>query len=243
MKSLRQMLAIVLMTLSLSGCDMELYSGLSEGGANQMLALLMLHQINAEKQIEKSGMVGLTVDKRQFINAVELLRQNGFPRQRFITVDELFPANQLVTSPTQEQAKMVFLKEQQLENMLSHMDGVIHADVTVAMPMSVDGKNPLPHTASVFIKYSPEVNLQSYQSQIKGLVRDAVPGIDYAKISVVMQPANYRFSASEAEQQQGPQTTVQWLLRHVGMVQNMVGVAFISLIVLMFVGWFYSRRR
>ncbi len=85
-------------------------------------------------------MVGLTVDKRQFINAVELLRQNGFPRQRFITVDELFPANQLVTSPTQEQAKMVFLKEQQLENMLSHMDGVIHADVTVAMPMSVDGK-------------------------------------------------------------------------------------------------------
>lgn len=168
MKSLRQMLAIVLMTLSLSGCDMELYSGLSEGEANQMLALLMLHQINAEKQIEKSGMVGLTVDKRQFINAVELLRQNGFPRQRFITVDELFPANQLVTSPTQEQAKMVFLKEQQLENMLSHMDGVIHADVTVAMPMSVDGKNPLPHTASVFIKYSPEVNLQSYQSQIKG---------------------------------------------------------------------------
>lgn len=154
-----------------------------------------------------------------------------------------FPANQLVTSPTQEQAKMVFLKEQQLENMLSHMDGVIHADVTVAMPMSVDGKNPLPHTASVFIKYSPEVNLQSYQSQIKGLVRDAVPGIDYAKISVVMQPANYRFSASEAEQQQGPQTTVQWLLRHVGMVQNMVGVAFISLIVLMFVGWFYYRRR
>lgn len=70
---------------------MELYSGLSEGEANQMLALLMLHQINAEKQIEKSGMVGLTVDKRQFINAVELLRQNGFPRQRFITVDELFP--------------------------------------------------------------------------------------------------------------------------------------------------------
>ncbi len=48
-----------------------------------MLALLMLHQINAEKQIEKSGMVGLTVDKRQFINAVELLRQNGFPPTAF----------------------------------------------------------------------------------------------------------------------------------------------------------------
>ncbi len=58
MKSLRQMLAIVLMTLSLSGCDMELYSGLSEGEANQMLALLMLHQINAENRSKRAGWWG-----------------------------------------------------------------------------------------------------------------------------------------------------------------------------------------
>lgn len=242
MRPVRQMLAIVLVTLVLTGCNMELYSGLSEGEANQMLALLMLNQINAEKKAEKGGTVGLTVDKRQFINAVELLRQHGFPRQRFIKVDELFPANQLVTSPAQEQAKMVFLKEQQLENMLSHMDGVIHADVTVAMPAPTDGKNSAPHAASVFIKYSPEVNLQSYQSQIKSLVRDAVPGIDYAQISVVMQPANYRFSASASPQQQGSHTLVQWLLRHGTAVQIVIGTVFILLIALIFMGWSRYQR-
>ncbi|WP_145515804.1 EscJ/YscJ/HrcJ family type III secretion inner membrane ring protein SsaJ [Yersinia aleksiciae] len=242
MRQLRCMVAISLIVVSLSGCGMELYSGLSEGEANQMLALLMLHQIKAEKQPEKGGTVGLSVDKSQFINAVELLRQNGFPRQQFATVDQLFPSNQLVTSPGQEQAKMVYLKEQQLEGMLSHMEGVIHADVTIAMPAPTDGKSSVPHAASVFIKYSPEVNLQSYQPQIKNLIRDAVPGIDYAQISVVMQPANYRFSTAP-QQQHGVGVGLQWLLRHGGTVQIVLGSLLILLVGLSTAGLVRYLRR
>ncbi|MDN0125103.1 type III secretion inner membrane ring lipoprotein SctJ [Yersinia aleksiciae] len=242
MRQLRRMVAISLIVVSLSGCGMALYSGLSEGEANQMLALLMLHQIKAEKQPEKGGTVGLSVDKSQFINAVELLRQNGFPRQQFATVDQLFPSNQLVTSPGQEQAKMVYLKEQQLESMLSHMEGVIHADVTIAMPAPTDGKSSVPHAASVYIKYSPEVNLQSYQPQIKNLIRDAVPGIDYAQISVVMQPANYRFSAAPP-QQSGVGVGLQWLLRHGGTVQIVLGSLLILLVGLSTAGLVRYLRR
>ncbi|MGE4802537.1 type III secretion system inner membrane ring lipoprotein SctJ [Yersinia hibernica] len=223
-------LALFLMVMSLSGCGMELYSGLAEGEANQMLALLMLHQIKAEKQPEKGGTVGLNVDKSQFIDAVELLRQNGFPRQKFATVDELFPSNQLVTSPGQEQAKMVYLKEQQLESMLSHMDGVIQADVTIAMPAPTDGKSSVPHAASVLIKYSPEVNLLSYQPQIKNLIRDAIPGIDLSQISVVMQPTNYRFSAPAIAQQSHSEAALQWLLRHAATLQIAVGLLLVLLV-------------
>jgi type III secretion protein J len=232
MKRLPRAVATLLVVISLSGCGMDLYSGLSEGEANQMLALLMLHQIKAEKQFEKGGTVGLSVDKSQFINAVELLRQHGFPRQRFTTVDELFPSNQLVTSPGQEQAKMVYLKEQQLESMLSHMEGVIHADVTIAMPAPTDGKNSVPQAASVFIKYSPEVNLQSYQPQIKNLIRDGIPGIDYSQISVVMQPANYRFSTAAQPQQNQAEASLQWLLRHARAVQIALGLLLALLAVL-----------
>lgn len=230
MKQMQRMIALLLIVFSLSGCGIALYSGLSEGEANQMLALLMLHQIKAEKQPEKGGTVGLSVDKSQFINAVELLRQHGFPRQRFTSVDELFPPNQLVTSPGQEQAKMVYLKEQQLESMLSHMDGVIRADVTIAMPAPTDGKSSVPHAASVFIKYSPEVNLLSYQSQIKNLIRDGIPGIDYSQISVVMQPANYRFSASAPQQPSHAAASLQWLLRHAGAVQIALGLLLVLLV-------------
>ncbi|CNI25053.1 EscJ/YscJ/HrcJ family type III secretion inner membrane ring protein SsaJ [Yersinia pekkanenii] len=243
MKQMRRTALLLLVVVSLSGCGIALYSGLSEGEANQMLALLMLHQIKAEKQSEKGGTVGLSVDKSQFINAVELLRQNGFPRQRFVTVDELFPSNQLVTSPGQEQIKMVYLKEQQLESMLSHMDGVIHADVTIAMPAPTDGKSSVPHAASVFIKYSPEVNLQSYQPQIKNLIRDGIPGIDYSQISVVMQPANYRFSATASQQQTGAEMSLQWLLRHAGTIQIAVGGVLVLLAGLSMAGLLRYLRR
>lgn len=230
MKRVQRLIALLLVVMSLSGCGMELYSGLSEGEANQMLALLMLHQIKAEKQSEKGGTVALNVDKSQFINAVELLRQHGFPRQRFASVDELFPSNQLVTSPGQEQAKMVYLKEQQLESMLSHMDGVIQADVTIAMPAPTDGKSSVPHAASVFIKYSPEVNLLSYQPQIKNLIRDGIPGIDFSQISVVMQPTNYRFSAPATQQQSHSEAALQWLLRHAATLQIVLGLLLVLLV-------------
>lgn len=230
MKHVLRTMALLLLVISLSGCGMALYSGLSEEEANQMLALLMLHQIKAEKQAEKGGTVGLSVDKSQFINAVELLRQNGFPRQKFATVDELFPSNQLVTSPGQEQAKMVYLKEQQLESMLSHMDGVIRANVSIAMPAPTDGKNSVPNAASVFIKYSPEVNLLSYQTQIKNLIHDGIPGINYSQISVVMQSANFRFSATTATTQSRSQASVQWLLRHAGTLQIVLGLLLALLI-------------
>ncbi|CNI63408.1 MULTISPECIES: EscJ/YscJ/HrcJ family type III secretion inner membrane ring protein SsaJ [Yersinia] len=243
MKQMRRMIAFLLVVFSLSGCGMDLYTGLSEGEANQMLALLMLHQIKAEKQPEKGGTVGLSVDKSQFINAVELLRQHGFPRQRFASVDELFPSNQLVTSPGQEQAKMVYLKEQQLESMLSHMDGVIRADVTIAMPAPTDGKSSVPHAASVFIKYSPEVNLLSYQPQIKNLIRDGIPGIDYSQISVVMQPTNYRFTASTPQQQSRAEVSLQWLLRHAGTLQIVLGLLLAGLVGLSAVCWLRYLRR
>ncbi|EEP90474.1 Type III secretion system apparatus lipoprotein [Yersinia kristensenii ATCC 33638] len=55
---MRRTVALLLVVMSLSGCGMELYSGLSEGEANQMLALLMLNQIKAEKRPRKAAPSG-----------------------------------------------------------------------------------------------------------------------------------------------------------------------------------------
>mgnify|MGYP003610053991 CR=1 FL=1 len=138
---------------------------------------------------------------------------------------------------------MVYLKEQQLESMLSHMDGVIRADVTIAMPAPTDGKSSVPHAASVFIKYSPEVNLLSYQPQIKNLIRDGIPGIDYSQISVVMQPTNYRFTASTPQQQSRAEVSLQWLLRHAGTLQIVLGLLLAGLVGLSAVCWLRYLRR
>ena len=118
-------LALV-MALLLTGCKVELYQNLPQSEANQMVALLMLNHIDASSETDaKTGKVTLKIEKDQFINAVELLRQNGYPKAEYVGIEQLFPSGQLVSSPAQEDAKMSYLKEQQLERTLSSMDGVI----------------------------------------------------------------------------------------------------------------------
>lgn len=184
---------IGVLVLMLSGCKVELYSELSEADANQMLALLLLRNIDASKEITKGGLVTIKVDKTQFINAVELLRQEGLPRKKIATLEDLFPSGQLVTSPVQEHAKIIYLKEQQLEKMLQAMDGVIIAQVSIGEGISQNPREVPKPSASVFIKYSPERNLLNRETAIKSLIFNSVPNLLSENISIVLQAADYRY--------------------------------------------------
>ncbi|MDR9767922.1 type III secretion inner membrane ring lipoprotein SctJ [Shewanella baltica] len=189
--------SILLLVFALTGCKVDLYRDLPQDEANQMVALLMLNHIDASAEADqKSGNVSLKIEKDQFINAVELLRQNGFPKPHYANIEDLFPSGQLVTSPAQEEAKMGYLKEQQLERTLSSMDGVISARVSIAEPAPDTGRQlAQTKSASVYIKYSPQANLTNTENQIKSLVQNAVPGLSYDNISVFLQAASYRYQA------------------------------------------------
>lgn len=181
----------------LAACKRDLYSKLDETEANQMLALLMYNQIPADKEVSKEG-TALRVDEAHFVNAVEVLRQNGLPRRKTVSMQDLFPSGQLVSSPRQEDAKLTFLKGQQLEKMLASMDGVITAEVSVGEPRASDGESPGPTTAAVFVKYSPEVNLLAREGEIRALVRGAIPGLVAERITLTLQRAEYRYLPAPA---------------------------------------------
>lgn len=223
-------LALFSLLLCLTACKIELYNKLSEEEANQMLALLLLSNVDADKQPGKAGDITLRVEKDQFVNAVEILRQNGFPKRKTDTMADLFPSGQLVTSPAQEQAKMTYLKEQQLEKMLSSMDGVIHAQVSIAETISTDSKEELPPpSAAVFIKYSPEANLANREAEIKSLIHDGVPNLRPDNISVVLQAADYRYLPKTAAVTPSAQPGWQiWLATHKWKV--LMGIGVITLI-------------
>ncbi|AZD09535.1 Type III secretion bridge between inner and outermembrane lipoprotein (YscJ,HrcJ,EscJ, PscJ) [Pseudomonas chlororaphis] len=204
---------IGVLVLMLSGCKVELYSELSEADANQMLALLLLRNIDASKEIAKGGLVTIKVDKTQFINAVELLRQEGLPREKVATLEDLFPSGQLVTSPVQEHAKILYLKEQQLEKMLQAMDGVISAHVSIGEGISQNPRETAKPSASVFIKYSPERNLLNRETAIKSLIFNSVPNLQTENISIVLQAADYRYQP--LSEQPGPTAApLTWLERN-----------------------------
>ncbi len=178
----------------LTGCKSELYSKLDETEANQMLALLIYNKIPADKEVSKEG-ISLRVEEDRFVDAVEVLRQNGLPRPKTVTMQDLFPSGQLVSSPEQEEAKLSYLKSQQLEKMLASMDGVISAEVSVAEPRTQDGETPPPASAAVFIKYSPDVNLPAREAEIRALICNGIPGLTTDRITLTLQRAEYRYLA------------------------------------------------
>jgi type III secretion protein J len=178
----------------MGGCKVELYRNLSEAEANTMLARLLLHHIDAEKKVLKGETAQILVEQSQFVDAVEVLRQSGLPRKSPVTIQDLFPSGQLVTSPAQEQAKIIYLKEQELDHMLRSMDGVIDAQVAIAESPSQNRYDPPTPSASVFIKYSPDRNLESRATEIRDLVLKGVPSLRADNISVIMQRADYRFA-------------------------------------------------
>ncbi|EBY6849571.1 EscJ/YscJ/HrcJ family type III secretion inner membrane ring protein [Salmonella enterica subsp. enterica] len=187
---------VFLVVLILAGCRVDLYGNLSENDANHMLALLLSNKISAEKKSDKANGFSLAVDENDFVKAIEVLRQNGYPRKDFRSVEELFPSGQLVTSPMQEAEKIKFLQQQSLEKMLTDVEGVINANVVIGRLENQDSRSNASarQTVSVLIKHTPEVNVKSYAFQIKNLVRNAMPGTRDEDLSLVIQPVNYRIN-------------------------------------------------
>ncbi|MCE4062439.1 type III secretion inner membrane ring lipoprotein SctJ [Pandoraea sputorum] len=154
-----RILLVCLLLLMLVGCKVELHRALSETEANQMLALLLVSGLQADKRADTTGMT-VRIERSDFVRGVEVLRQHGLPHQKRASVEDVFPPGQLVSSPVQEQAKLVFLKEQRLERMLAALDGVMVAEVSIAqVPTDSAGRATLPPGVAVFVKYSPEINM------------------------------------------------------------------------------------
>lgn len=185
-------IALLTLPFLLSACKTDLYTKLDEAEANRMLALLVYHHIPADKDARKEG-ITLRVDEARFVDAVEVLRQNGLPRAKRVAMQDLFPSGQLVSSPEQEAAKLTYLQSQQLEKMLASMDGVIDASVSVAAPRAREAGETETASAAIFLKYSPEVNLPTRETEIRNLARDAIPGLRPERVSITMQRAQYRY--------------------------------------------------
>ncbi|UOG93547.1 MAG: type III secretion inner membrane ring lipoprotein SctJ [Candidatus Thiothrix sulfatifontis] len=179
--------------LLLTGCKTELYSNLIESDVNSMLSILLNNKVTAEKTFDKkAGTYFLHVEESQIPQAVQLLKQHGYPKEKIATVGELFKKEGLISSPLEERTRFIFALSQSVQETLSQIDGVLVARVHVVLPEN----NPLdkeikPSSASVFIKYNPAYRLEDMKSDIKLIVEKSIEGLTYDKVSVVMVPAQF----------------------------------------------------
>jgi type III secretion protein J len=180
-----------MLILACAACSsrQELYSKLSERQANEMVAVLLSAGIEAEKA-PQDGTFAITTPQESFSAAVRALSAQGYPRDTFESMGNVFKREGFVSSPLEERARLSHAMSQELANTIASIDGVITARVHLVMPEN----NPLldkpqPSAAAVFIKHRADRNLQAQVTQIKALVVNSIEGLLYGNVTVALFPA------------------------------------------------------
>ncbi|MDI4231933.1 type III secretion inner membrane ring lipoprotein SctJ [Bradyrhizobium sp. Arg237L] len=207
-----------LLATALGGCKADLYTKLQEREANEMVALLLGNGFDAGRTQSKDGTSTVIVEQKQFAQAVELLKANGYPRQTFTNMGEVFKGGGLIASPTEERARYVYALSEELSKTISDIDGVLSARIHVVLPKNdLLRQDATPSSASVFIRYDTRAPVKALLQQIKMLVANSIEGLSYEKVSVVLVPVERNevqpviTTAATGATAAGPMLeTVQW---------------------------------
>jgi len=178
----------------LMGCDSEvtLNADLTESDANDIISELAHYDIPADKLIDKTG-VTLLVHQSDIDRSVRILNAAGLPHKARTNLGEMFQKNGIISSPLEERARYIYALSQELESTLSQIDGVVLARVSVVLPERVAPGEPIqPASASVFIKYTPDLDPDAIRPRVSQLISASIPGLSGKPkdtISIVFFPA------------------------------------------------------
>lgn len=175
--------------LLLSGCKTDLYAGLSQRDANEMAAALVQAGIPAERRAVKAGEFTIRVDEAHFGQAMQVLETRGLPREQFKEFGQIFSGDSFIPTPTEERARLIYARNQELSRTVSEIEGVIRARVHLVLPE----RDPLarevrPASASVAIHYAPNTDVEGLAPKIKLLIANSVEGLAYERVSVAFFP-------------------------------------------------------
>ena len=177
------------LALLASGCDKEtrLNTNLEETQANLIVAALLDAGISAHKSPGDEGAWNVEVAESRFADAANLLEKKGLPRRAFNGVGEVFKKSGMVSSPSEERIRFMDALAQDLARTISTIDGVLDARVHIVLPENDPfARNALPSSAAVALRARYDADLTDYIPSIKGLVKNAIEGLAFEKISVTV---------------------------------------------------------
>lgn len=183
----RARIALLGICLLLAGCRMELLDGLDQQQANEVLAVLLQHQIDAVKEGASKGRYRVSVDKSDFASAAQLLRSHQLPSRPDTPIADLFPADALVNSPSAERDRLISGLEQRLEHSVRGIEGVRTARVHLSYPLGdPDSGTPSHPRAAVVLNYAGPLDDATLGARLRQLLRDSVEGLAYEDIAVLV---------------------------------------------------------
>ena len=183
------LMAVALSCAALAGCDKEvqIHSGLVERQANLVMAALLENGIGAHKVAGDENTWNVTIGEGDFARASGILERRGLPQRDFNGVGETFKKTGMISSPTEERIRFMDALAQDLSRTISGIDGVIDARVHLVLPENDPfARNTLPSSAAVAIRARWDADLSDVVPQIKALVKNAIEGLAYEKITVTI---------------------------------------------------------
>ena len=186
---MHKLLVVIAAALLLAGCDKEttLHSGLEELQANLVMAALIDAGITCHKAPGEEGSWNVMVSEQKFADAVNLLEKKGLPRRSHMGIGEVFKTTGMISSPSEERIRFMDALAQDLARTISMIDGVVDARVHVVIPENDPfARNALPSSAAVAIRSRWDADVTDIVPSVKGLVKNAIEGLQYEKIMVTI---------------------------------------------------------
>lgn len=189
LKQLIRALLIILPAMLLTACNENtLLENLTQQQANQVMAILQQHDISAQKRGGGKAGYTITVSLAENTAALSIINQYQLPWPADVQIEKAFPENALVASPNAEQARVLSLQEQRLEQSLRIIDQVVNAKVHISYPPfgnEISAKSVTEHVG-VIITFKGDIDENLFITQIKSLIKNSLNNIRYENISVVL---------------------------------------------------------
>lgn len=188
----RNRLALMLALASLiSACgDRQLLGQLDESAANEVVSALRLEGLDAQKQMAGEKHWRVTIPDAQLAQSVQILDRQNLPRPAFQGLGQVFKKDSLVSTPTEERARLIHAMSQELERSIGEIDGVMVARVhPVILPHDPLNPRRATATASVLVKHRLGADMTGKDAAIRSLVASGIEGLSYDDVKVVLVPA------------------------------------------------------
>jgi type III secretion protein J len=186
---------LLLFCLLLSGCKVNLYQDLTEASANEMLGALLVHGIAADKVNQGKTGFAVAVDERDQLLALNILRDLGLPKPNYDSLGTVFRKEGMMSSQTEERARLSYALAQELASSCASLDGVVEAKVHVVLSEKdqITGRTT-PASAAIMLRYAPDMPVNMYVPQIQKMVVQSIPDVELERVSVLLFPVQSDFT-------------------------------------------------